>query len=279
MTEHLHPALRFSAPGHIRRGEPLKSLLDRRAVELIGASVATVCDTFDAASFEEEASASLDALELKPRANLIGELLWRGLGDATDGSDASRITLLIAALGPPLTRTAGFGLAPFFYLPHSSLLHDHPRDAEAALRGCYALTSRSTAEFAIRPLLIRSPRLVLDAFAEWVSDPDPHVRRLVSEGARPRLPWAERLQALDADPSPMLPLLDRLVDDPDLYVRRSVANHIGDIAKRHPEIAFATCERWLDGASPERRWVIRHAVRHPAKGGVERALELRRRAR
>lgn len=74
------------------------------------------------------------------------------------------------------------------------------------------------------------------------------------------------------------PLLDRLLDGPDLYVRRSVANHLGDIAKRHPELAFDRCEGCLSDASKERNWVVCHAVRHPAKQGVASALALRRRA-
>ena len=279
MTLPLHPSLRFAAPGHIRRGEPLKALLDRQAVALIAASVATVAPRFAATRFLDDASAGLEALELKPRANRIGASLWQWLGDATGGGEAARVDILIAALGPKLNITAGFGLAPLFYLPHSSLLHDHPRETEVILRGCYALTSRYTAEYAIRPLIARDHQAVFKAFAQWVEDPDPHVRRLVSEGSRPRLPWAERLTALDADPTPMLPLLDRLVDDPDLYVRRSVANHLGDIAKRHPALAFERCEQWLAAPSKERNWVIRHAVRHPAKQGVAAALDLRRRAR
>ena len=85
-----------------------------------------------------------------------------------------------------------------------------------------------------------------------------------------------RIPSLVRDPRPALPLLEALRDDPDLYVRRSVANHLGDIAKDHPQLAFGICERWVEGASPERRWMIRHAVRLPAKKGVEAALRLRR---
>jgi 3-methyladenine DNA glycosylase AlkC len=73
--------------------------------------------------------------------------------------------------------------------------------------------------------------------------------------------------------------LEALRDDPYLYVRRSVANHIGDIAKDHPDVAFDICRRWLTGASPERKWIIRHALRHPAKKSVKEALHLRKLAR
>jgi 3-methyladenine DNA glycosylase AlkC len=274
-----HPATQFIAPGHITRGEPLKLLLDARAVELIAASVADTLPSFDSEAFAQAACDGLEALELKPRAAHIGDALWASLGRAAGSAAAARVAALLASFGPPLTTTAGYGLAPFFYLPHSALLHAHVTETPLVLEACHALTQRFTAEFAIRPALIRDQAAVLATFERWASDTNPHVRRLVSEGARPRLPWAERLQALDADPRPMLPLLDRLVDDPDLYVRRSVANHLGDIAKRHPELAFDRCERWLNHATKERNWVVRHAVRHPAKQGVARAIALRRRAK
>ena len=104
-------------------------------------------------------------------------------------------------------------------------------------------------------------------------------RRLCSEGSRPRLPWAQRIPAFVENPAPVLPILEALKDDPDLYARRSVANHLGDIAKGRPELAFEICERWLKEASAERKWLIRHAVRHPAKSGVKAALRLRKTAR
>jgi 3-methyladenine DNA glycosylase AlkC len=76
-----------------------------------------------------------------------------------------------------------------------------------------------------------------------------------------------------------VPILEELKDDPNLYVRRSVANHLGDIAKDHPALAFDICQKWLSGATKERRWLIRHAVRHPAKKGVAKALRLREMAK
>ena len=140
----------------------------------------------------------------------------------------------------------------------------------------YELTKRFSAEFSIRPFLIRWPERTLTHLQEWTSDCDPHVRRLCSEGTRPRLPWATRIPAFIKNPRPVLPILEALKDDADLYVRRSVANHLGDIAKDHPRLAFELCERWLEGATKERKWLLRHAVRHPAKKGVKAALRIRK---
>ena len=108
-----------------------------------------------------------------------------------------------------------------------------------------------------------------------------------SLGTRSRLPWAPHLRAIRDDPSITLPLLEALRYDPDRYVTRSVANHLGDIGKDHPDVLLDTCREWLDGleneppvsgVAKERRWLVRHAVRHPAKKGNTRALNLRQRA-
>ena len=155
--------------------------------------------------------------------------------------------------------------------------HNGGRDPfETSMRAQYEITRRFSAEFSIRPFIIRWPERTLARLMQWTRDPDPHVRRLCSEGSRPRLPWAMRLPNLVANPRPIFPILEALKDDPDLYVRRSVANHIGDMAKDHPDLAFALCEQWIQGASAERKWIIRHAVRHPAKKGVREALRLRK---
>ena len=131
----------------------------------------------------------------------------------------------------------------------------------------------------MRTFLIHQPDRTLARLLNWTHDADPHVRRLCSEGTRPRLPWAQSIPAFVRDSRPVLPILEVLKDDADLYVRRSVANHIGDIAKDHPMLAFELCERWLIGASAERKWLIRHAIRHPAKLGVKTAVRLRERAK
>ncbi len=143
----------------------------------------------------------------------------------------------------------------------------------------YELTKRFTSEYAIRPFLIAQQERTLAQLMQWQSDPDPHVRRLCSEGTRPRLPWAMRIPQFIQDPSPVLPILEALKHDPSLYVRRSVANHLGDIAKDHPELALTLCERYLKSANNDLRWLIRHALRHPAKKGNPSALALRAQAK
>ena len=112
-----------------------------------------------------------------------------------------------------------------------------------------------------------------------MTDNDPHVRRLCSEGTRPRLPWSVKIDSFVKDPSPSIPILEQLKNDPDLYVRRSVANHVGDIAKDNLELALDLCRAWLKDASPELKWVVRHALRNPVKKGNQKAIDLRKKAK
>jgi 3-methyladenine DNA glycosylase AlkC len=278
-----HPISRFVAPSTITTGQPLKHLLDPVLVGLVGESFAAVSDAFDRERFEALACDGLDERTMKERAHHIGDALAAVLPDDVPAA----VSVLIDALGPLVTATEGNGLRGFFYMPHTSFVERHALDHfEQGMAANHELTRRFTAEFSVRPFLERHQGRALKLLSRWTKDPDPHVRRLCSEGTRPRLPWASRLTALAADPQLALPLLEALKDDPELYVRRSVANHLGDVCKDHPEHVFALCHRWLDeveGASAEakkqRRWMIRHAVRLPAKKKVAEALDLRERAK
>ena len=143
-----------------------------------------------------------------------------------------------------------------------------------ALETLKHLTCLFSAEFAIRPFILQHPEMCQDLFRQWVSHKDEHVRRLVSEGTRPRLPWGMQLKPYMKDPSVNLPLLDQLKNDSSLYVRRSVANHLNDVAKDNPDTVIEVCEDWYPDASEDLRWVIRHATRTLVKAGHPRVFPL-----
>jgi 3-methyladenine DNA glycosylase AlkC len=276
MSEFRLPA----APRSILKGSSLAALLDREAVDCLAHNLGVVYAGFDGAGFRRSAMTGLAPLGILDR----GHHLARALRDYLPARYSDAMAILLRSLTPPMSQTGELGLAVFFYLPHVSFIAKfglNPEDNggrdpfEVSMRAQYEITRRFSAEFSMRPYLIRWQERTLARLMEWTRDPDPHVRRLCSEGSRPRLPWAMRIPAFVKDPRPTLPILERLKDDPDEYVRRSVANHLGDIAKDHPKLAFELCERWARGASEERKWVIRHAVRHPAKKGVAEALRLR----
>ncbi|MCX5607415.1 DNA alkylation repair protein [Streptomyces sp. NBC_00047] len=147
---------------------------------------------------------------------------------------------------------------------------------EPGLALLHDLTPRLTAESAVRPFLRADPARALAVVRKWTDDPDPHVRRLASEGTRPRLPWAPQLPAFVADPRPALPVLDALYRDESEYVRRSVANHLNDISRDHPGLAVETAARWLTAAASAGTTdrVVRHGLRTLIKAGRPEALTL-----
>jgi 3-methyladenine DNA glycosylase AlkC len=166
-------------------------------------------------------------------------------------------------------------MASFFYLPHVLFVAEFGLDHfDASMRAQYVLTQKFTAEFSVRAFLERHESQTLAVLENWTADANVHVRRLVSEGTRPRLPWARRLRRFQADPAPVLALLERLKDDPEEYVRRSVANNLNDIGKDHSAVLLRTAAAWMKGASPERRALVRHALRSLAKAGNEQALRI-----
>ncbi len=268
------------APNSIQKGTPLKHLLGAEAVDCLAQNILLVYPKFNEDTFRRTASNGLEPLGILDR----GQHLAKALRQSLPEKFSTAVEILLASLTPPLTQTDNLGLAVFFYLPHVCFIAEYgltPEENggqdsfEISMKAQYELTKRFSAEFSIRPFLIRQQERTLTRLLEWVSDPDPHVRRLCSEGTRPRLPWATRIPAFISNPKPVLPILDALKNDQSLYVRRSVANHLGDIAKDHPELAFEICERWLIESSNEVKWLIRHALRHPAKKGNKVALQLK----
>src|SRR5215211_2648169 len=249
--------------------EPLKQSFGPDVVALIAGMIARVHPAFPRARFLADALDGFDALELTPRARQIARVLRVHLPDDPERA----IGVLIDSL-PPREQDADLrGMQAFRYLPHTIFVADYGLVCfDASMRAQYELTQRFTTEYSIRAFLAAEQERTLAVLHKWAADPSEHVRRLVSEGTRPRLPWAGRLRAFQVDPAPVLELLELLKDDRSEYVRRSVANNLNDIAKDHPEIAIETCRRWAEGASPERMRIVRHALRSLVKSGHPGAL-------
>lgn len=170
-----------------------------------------------------------------------------------------------------ISEREGYDLERMFFPDYVEVFGQ--KELEVSLDALAFFTTYASSEFAIRPFIAAHQDIVLDRMMQWASSDNFHLRRLASEGCRPRLPWAMALPTLKKDPNPILPILEKLKEDETDYVRRSVANNLNDIAKDNPEITLEKAEQWI-GRSKEVDWVVKHACRSLLKQGNTRALIL-----
>jgi 3-methyladenine DNA glycosylase AlkC len=253
--------------------ETLKTFFSPSLVRRLAADLARVHAGFPADRFIKAACAGLDRLELLDR----GRHIARALEAHLPRSYPDAIDVLLRSLGPEhaTDELMGAGMAPFFYLPHTIFVAERGLEHfDLSMRAQYELTKRFSAESSIRPFIARDPERVLAVLRTWTTDRSAHVRRLVSEGTRLRLPWAPRVPWLEAHPEGVLALLELLKDDASTMVRRSVANNLNDLGRVHPDLLTRTATAWLEDGSPERRRLVEHALRGAVKRGDREALRL-----
>ena len=251
--------------------EPLKNRFGPEVAQWVADRVAAVHRSFDRSRFLDRCLDGYEDLELTDRARRIAD----GLAAELPADRAAALAVVTEAVtrDPGEAEESDDGMGGFRYLPFVYFVGEHGGEHfDAAMTAQYELTKRFTAEFSIRVFLADQPEATLDRLAVWASDPDADVRRLVTEGTRPRLPWAPRLRAFQEDPSPVLALLERLKDDPSEYVRRSVANNLNDISKDHPDRVVDVAARWWTDGDEDRRRLVRHGLRTLVKQGHAPAL-------
>ncbi len=242
----------------------MKEGLGADSIARIANVLSTIIDGFPSQSFKEVALSGLDTLELKQRVDHLIAVLAKFL--PPDFQSAAIILLQVKQhwdWGDENDALSSFAAWPLIdYVAVYGL-----EEPELALPVLKELTSMFSAEFAIRPFITQHYKLTYQQALLWCNDNDEHVRRLASEGFRPRLPWGIRLNQFCDDPKAIFPILEQLKDDPSLYVRKSVANNLNDISKDNPGDVIKICQRWGGNASIERQFVIRQALRTLVKSG------------
>ncbi|MEK3878832.1 hypothetical protein [Paenibacillus sp. FSL M7-0420] len=244
--------------------EPLKAMYNQEFLHSLGMKIKAVYGSFEPDRFMAEAMKEpWEELELKARMRRITETLGSCLPPAYE--EALKILYAIDK------DCVGF---PYLIFPDFVEVYGGSGEHwELSMEALERFTQRSSAEFAVRPFLLRDPQAMMDQMLIWAEHPGEHVRRLASEGCRPRLPWGQALPVFKRDPSPLLPLLEKLKADPSLYVRKSVANNLNDIAKDHPDIVIATARRWL-GSNANTNWIVRHGCRSLIRKADPEIMEL-----
>lgn len=257
--------------------EAFKNMISPALVDCLAMHLASRTSASAAQAFSTAVLAELEDRELKSRVQLISDEMVKVLPTDTEQRHAVLLDMLHPETNAQtLVRESNEqGIAGWGIWPLSLLVAQHGLDAfDDSMSLLREMTMRSTSEFAIRHFLQADQARALRILEQWLDDPNEHVRRLVSEGSRPRLPWGMRLQGLCDDPQPTLVLLEALKDDPSAYVRRSVANHLNDISRDNAAIAIELASRWIQDADKNRLALARHGCRTLIKAGNPNVLSL-----
>ncbi|WP_244103052.1 DNA alkylation repair protein [Burkholderia gladioli] len=243
----------------------LKDSMGERQFRSLLSTLKLIERSFDTRRFLAVALDGLDELSLMARVRRASLAIEAGAQALPGGYDT--VLTLLAEAAPHL----GGGFLAMVAPDYVGQFGRHDFDRSMAALAFF--TRFGTSEFAVREFLRDDPRRALATLRDWSRHEDQAVRRLASEGSRPRLPWSFRLREIEADPALAAPILDNLRADPSDYVRRSVANHLNDITKLHPDWVLERAAAW-GGDDAGTRWIVRHALRTLVKRGDARALAL-----
>jgi 3-methyladenine DNA glycosylase AlkC len=247
----------------------VRDVFNENVVNQLAANLARAWPAFDSDGFRQSINPKLKPLTFSERNNLIRDRLW----DFLPKDYPRALEIILKALPPEIPDCELTGYGGFIVLPQNEFVAKYGLDHyDLSMQALYQMTKRFSAEGAIRPFILKYPERTLTILSKWAEDENCHVRRLVSEGTRPRLPWTMQLKPFIEDPRPVLELLEKLKADPVLMVRRSAANNLNDIAKDNPDLVVKTLRGWSKIENEDTQWLIRHAARTLVKQGNQDVL-------
>lgn len=252
-------------------GKKLKEWFDIDLAKDLGKKINAVDQRFSSRSFVSKIRPKLDSLELKDRIELFADVF-----DACFEDYAQGVQSLSKILGPENEEEKGMFTNFYWLMPMAKYVEKYGvEDYDISMQAIEEITKRNTSEYTIRPYLEKYPNKTLKQMKKWSTHKNRHVRRLSSEGVRPRLPWAAKLDLAIEKPTLLIPILENLKDDPSKYVQKSVANCINDILKDNPAVGKKLIKQWNGtNIGKERKWIINHALRNLVKVNDRWALHI-----
>lgn len=259
--------------------EPFKNMYNEQFFDRFTKDLKVVINDFDAREFVSRImDDEWENRELKQRCRHITTVLKEFLPTDYKDAIAKILELLdyVKSTYPDFSviDDEKFGLT----LEYGAILDNYVEqygldDYETSVRAIEKITQFTSCEFAVHPFIIKYPDEMMKQMLLWSKHEHWGVRRLASEGCRPRLPWAMALPNLKENPAPIIPILENLKNDPSRFVRLSVANNLNDIAKDNPETVIDLVKKWR-GESKEVDWIIKHGCRILLKQGNPEMMEL-----
>ncbi|MFT4313159.1 MAG: DNA alkylation repair protein [Candidatus Woesearchaeota archaeon] len=231
---------------------------DEELATIIGNKIRDVYPSFDTKGYYTQIKKECPQKTYSQRVLLHAQTLQKFLPKPY----TQALKIVVAILGPENPNETGMFTEYYWVLPLAKFVEVYGLNhVDISLDAIEEITKRSTGEYAIRPFIVTYPRIVLERCEMWAKSDNFHLRRLASEGLRPKLPWAKKLTLFIENPTPVFRILSLLLDDEILFVRRSVANCLADYLKVHPTYAWPFVKKLQTSKKPERKWIYTHATR------------------
>jgi len=251
----------------------LKEYFGSNLAALLVEKIGPVEPSFDGNSFLRRINKTIRDLELKAKVGLIADELKHHLMPDHDFPKA--LNTLLQILGPENPNETGMFKTGYWLMPVAKFVELYGLEHyDISMHAIYEITKRHTGEYAVRPYIEKAPRPGVRLMKKWARDASVHPRRLASEGLRPRLPWAKKLDIFIEDPKPVVEVLEILKTDSSAFVKKSVANNMNDILKDNPDLAMSILQRWAGLRNPHTNWIIKHALRNLLKQNDREAIKV-----
>ncbi len=250
----------------------LKLWFDEELAKMLADKIQPLHPEFNKRQFIQKVKKGVTPLELKDRVELMADLLQQYISKDFESS----WKILEQILGEENEKETGMFTEGYWIMPIAKFVEKYGlEEFTISMKAIEEITKRNTGEYTIRPFIEKYPKRTMKKMLRWSKNKNKHVRRLASEGCRPKLPWASKLQIFIDDPSPILPILENLKDDDFKYVQKSVANNLNDILKNNYSVAIDILKKWTNqNPTSSRKWIIKHALRNQLKQKNPEALEI-----
>ncbi len=230
----------------------------RNLAELLSEKIEKVYPDFNSKNFHKDVEKGVEGKSYTQRVEFIAHKLHDYLPDDYKKS----VKILLKILGPENPNETGMFKEFYWIMPIGKYVEMYGLENEKiSMNAIEEITKRNTGEYAIRPYIRQNPDGLLRVMKRWAKSENFHLRRLASEGLRPKLPWAPKLDIFNDNPQPVFDILELLKEDDIKFVQKSVGNHLTDWLKVNPEPAKKMLKRWQKSNDKNTQWIVKRATR------------------
>ena len=231
---------------------------DKALAQLLANKFLEVDKGFKSKEFISEVDKSVQGKSYTKRIIAIAQVLHNYLP-----SDFKKASVFITSiLGEENPNETGMFTEFYWVMPLGKYVELYGlEDLDTSLNTIEEITKRNTGEYAVRPFVRRYPGKTMSRIKIWATSDNFHLRRLASEGLRPKLPWSTKLDVFNENPEPVFEILELLKEDEIMFVKKSVGNHLTDWLKVNQEAVLPLIKKWGESSNKHTQWIVKRATR------------------